>query len=180
MKSLVSTLLVFSMIAIGCGKDSGGGAASPPKAPTVNNQDTAICATANYQNGRWYDYNGVELPQCSKIQNYMNSKYLLAYDNNYCRTRKYQGRDTYHLILNGVNKCAAEEYFSEFGNQQIYPQYGRSHYIGYAPPSYYDYNNGFYSNCYGWGCDIGDGKWNFGDFVAIGLGAGIIYSIVNQ
>ncbi len=187
--------LALALITTGCGKDSGGGGGGTT-ATTPNNDDlkhvnTAICTNAHYQNGRWYDYNGVELSQCSGIQNYMNSKYLLSYDNNYCQTRLYQKRRTYHIILNGINKCAAEEYFTEFGNNQIYPQYGQTHYIGFAPPSYYNYYHGGYSwpgqygynngfHCYGWGCDIGDGKWNFGDFVAIGLGAGLIFAIANS
>ena len=44
---------------------------------------------------------------------------------------------------------------------------------GYWP----EFGGGTY--CYGWGCDIGDGEWNFGDFAAIALGAGLIFAIAN-
>lgn len=184
------------MSMIGCGKDSGGGgSAASPNKNDLNYANTAVCANARYQNGRWYDYNGVELTQCKNAQNYMNSKYLLSYDNNYCLSRLYKKKPTYHVILNGINKCAADEYFTTFGQHDVNPQLGRSHYIGYAPTSYYDYyyNSGWgggwhgdtrYENrngayCYGWGCDIGDGKWNFGDYMAIALGAGLIFAIAN-
>jgi hypothetical protein len=193
MKTIYSLLIAFSVFAAGCGKDSGGGgSASSPKRNANRNVNTAACANANYQNGRWYDYNGVELTQCKGIQNYMNSKYLLSYDNNNCMSRLYKKQITYLVNLNGVMKCASNEYFIQFGNNQIVPQYGHAHYVGFAPNSYYNhyglynswpntrygYNNGTY--CYGWGCDIGDGKWNFGDFAAIGLGAGLIFAIANQ
>ena len=136
MKNLIS-LFIVSVALIGCGKDSGGGG-STAKSPNndLKNANTAVCSNAQYQNGRWYDYNGIELPQCKKIQNYMNSKYLLTYDNNYCMSRVYKKEPTYHVILNGVNKCAAEKYFLEFGHQNIHPQLGRTHYIGQANSQY--------------------------------------------
>ncbi|MCB0357271.1 MAG: hypothetical protein KDD40_09705 [Bdellovibrionales bacterium] len=221
MKSLVTYLLLASLTLIGCGKDkSGSGAASAPtdRYGDIKKQDTAICAYARYQGGRWYDQNGVELPQCYGLNNYMNSKYLFAYDNSYCSTRLYKKKPTFHIILNGLNRCAAEEYFQEFGNQNVMPQLGRSHYVGYAPPSFYNYQNqmwggynlysrnrhprsstrghhhrshgrqrfeyhvnGSYRYCYNWGCDIGDGKWNFGDYAAISLGiGGLIFAIANH
>lgn len=136
MKLLISLILIASTSFIGCGKDSGGGGA--PATTSNNNNplpsDTTLCANARYQSGRWFDYNGVELPQCRNIQNYMNSKYLQSYDNNNCMSRKYNDKPTIHVILHGINMCAAEEYFKEFGNTNIQPQYGHTHYIGYPPP----------------------------------------------
>ena len=208
MKFLVASFYIASALwIIACGKDDKGSGGTVATANNYQYQphqaDTSICANARYQSGRWFDYNGVELPQCLGISNYMNSQYLFGYDNSYCSTVVYNNQPTVHLIVNGENRCASSEYFQELGQNQVQPQPGKTHYLGYAPPSYYNYNSGGYLGygfnpygyyghqgynynpntglyCSGWGCDIGDGKWNFGDFAAIALGAGLIFAIANQ